>query len=104
MTIKGGYWGKILSIDLTCKKVEIKEFGNDFAKKYLGGVGLATKLISDKVTKKRIRLDRAMYLYLRQVPTRLQIYQVPADVVLLQNHLLQATGVKLTEADISGLK
>ena len=51
MIIKGGYWGKILSVDLTNKKVEVKEFDNEFAKKYLGGVGLATKLISEKVTK-----------------------------------------------------
>ena len=51
MAIKGGYWGKILSVDLTNKKIVVNEFDNDFAKKYLGGVGFATKLVSDKVEK-----------------------------------------------------
>jgi len=49
--IKGGYWGKILWIDLTNEKTHIEEFDDAFARKYLGGVGFATKIISDKVTK-----------------------------------------------------
>lgn len=49
--IKGGYWGKILWIDLTNEKTHIEEFDDAFARKYLGGVGFATRIISDKVTK-----------------------------------------------------
>jgi len=51
MAIKGGYWGKIAWVDLTNEKVTIEKFEDDFAKKYLGGVGFATKIIGDKVTK-----------------------------------------------------
>jgi len=50
-TIKGGYWGKILWVDLTNEKTSVETFDNAYARKYLGGVGLATKIISDKVTK-----------------------------------------------------
>ncbi len=49
--IKGGYWGKILWIDLTNGKTGVETFDEAYARKYLGGVGLATKIISDKVTK-----------------------------------------------------
>ena len=49
--IKGGYWGKILWIDLTNGKTRVETFDDAYARKYLGGVGLATKIISDKVTK-----------------------------------------------------
>ena len=50
-TIKGGYWGKILWVDLTNGKTSVETFDDAYARKYLGGVGLATKIISDKVTK-----------------------------------------------------
>jgi len=50
-TIKGGYWGKILWVDLTNGKTDVETFDDAYARKYLGGVGLATKIISDKVTK-----------------------------------------------------
>ena len=49
--IKGGYWGKISWVDLTNEKVTVEEFDDDFARKYLGGVGFATKIISGKVTR-----------------------------------------------------
>ena len=49
--IKGGYWGKIAWVDMTNGKVTIQNFDDEFARKYLGGVGLATKLVSDRVTK-----------------------------------------------------
>ena len=49
--IKGGYWGKIAWVDLTNEKVTVEEFDDNFASKYLGGVGFATKIIGDKVTK-----------------------------------------------------
>ena len=50
-TIKGGYWGKILWVDLTNGKTSVETFDDTYARKYLGGVGLATKITSDKVTK-----------------------------------------------------
>ncbi len=49
--IKGGYWGKILWVDLTNGKTSVETFDDAYARKYLGGVGLAAKIISDKVTK-----------------------------------------------------
>ena len=49
--LKGGYWGKILWVDLTNEKTSVETFDDAYARKYLGGVGLATKIISDKVTK-----------------------------------------------------
>ena len=49
--IRGGYWGKIVWVDLTNEKVTIEKFDSNFARKYLGGVGFAIKIIGDKVTK-----------------------------------------------------
>ena len=49
--LKGGYWGKILWVDLTTGATEVQGFDEAFARKYLGGVGFAVQLISEKVTK-----------------------------------------------------
>jgi len=49
--LKGGYWGKILWVDLTAGKTKVETFNEGFAKKYLGGVGFAVKLVSDVVTR-----------------------------------------------------
>jgi len=51
MAFKGGYWGKILCVDLSSGKISTREFDESFARKYLGGVGLATKIIYERVTK-----------------------------------------------------
>ena len=51
MSLKGGYWGKILWVNLTTGTISTKTFDEDFARKYLGGVGFATKIIADSVTK-----------------------------------------------------
>lgn len=51
MGFKGGFWGKILKVDLSARKISVKAFNNAFARKYLGGVGLAVKLVSDEVTR-----------------------------------------------------
>jgi len=37
--IKGGYWGKILWVDLSNGKTNITAFDEAYARKYLGGVG-----------------------------------------------------------------
>jgi aldehyde:ferredoxin oxidoreductase len=50
MAIKGGYWGKILCVDLSRGETSVSRFGDDFAKKYLGGVGLAARIIYGAVT------------------------------------------------------
>jgi len=49
--IKGGHWGKILWVDLTNGNESVETFDDAYARKYLGGVGLATKIVSDKVTR-----------------------------------------------------
>jgi len=42
-----GYTGKILYINLTKKKTEAKSITEEFAKKYVGGVGFVTRLLYD---------------------------------------------------------
>jgi len=49
--LKGGYWGKILWVDLSKKELSEGKFDEGFARKYLGGVGLATRIISEHVTR-----------------------------------------------------
>lgn len=51
MALQGGYWGKILQVDLTTGEISTRTFEEGFARKYLGGVGFATKIVSDSVTK-----------------------------------------------------
>ena len=50
MTLTGGYWGKILWVDLTTGKTSTQTFDEAFARKYIGGAGLAARIISDRVT------------------------------------------------------
>jgi len=51
MTIKGGYWGKILCVDLSSEEMSVRTFDDTFARKYIGGVGLAARIICENVTK-----------------------------------------------------
>lgn len=44
-----GNWGRILSVDLSHRRSTTQLVKEDFFKKYLGGVGLASKIIFDKV-------------------------------------------------------
>jgi len=46
-----GYTGKILHIDVTTRKTWVQEVGPEFLKKYIGGVGLATRLVYDNTPK-----------------------------------------------------
>ena len=50
MKLNGGYLGKIARVNLTKGTVGIQEFDSGFARKYLGGVGFASKLIWDEVS------------------------------------------------------
>ncbi len=45
------YTGRILHIDVTNRKTSIQRVGPDFIKKYLGGTGLATRLVYDNTPK-----------------------------------------------------
>ncbi|MGQ9731443.1 MAG: aldehyde ferredoxin oxidoreductase family protein [Candidatus Zipacnadales bacterium] len=45
------YTGRILHIDLTTKKSRVQHINEDFLKKYVGGVGLATRLAYDNTPK-----------------------------------------------------
>jgi len=44
-----GFWGKILDVNLTARSVDVKWVDEVFFKKYLGGVGTATKILFDEV-------------------------------------------------------
>jgi aldehyde:ferredoxin oxidoreductase len=44
-----GYWGKILRVDLTKRTITEQKFSPDDARKWLGGSGVATKIIYDEV-------------------------------------------------------
>ncbi|MFC1912019.1 aldehyde ferredoxin oxidoreductase family protein [Chloroflexota bacterium] len=50
MTIRGGYWGKILCVDLFSEEMSVRTFDDTFARKYMGGVGLAARIIYGNVT------------------------------------------------------
>lgn len=43
-----GYMGKILRVDLTKGKVEVEKLDENLAKKFIGGSGLATKILYDE--------------------------------------------------------
>jgi len=47
----GGYWGKILFVDLSSEETMIATFNEHFARKYVGGVGFAARIIHESVTK-----------------------------------------------------
>ncbi|MCK5565090.1 MAG: aldehyde ferredoxin oxidoreductase family protein [Planctomycetes bacterium] len=46
---KGGYFGKILHVDLNDSESSIENFDDDFASQYIGGRGIAVKLIWDNL-------------------------------------------------------
>jgi aldehyde:ferredoxin oxidoreductase len=60
--IKGGYWGKILWVDLSTGTSNIETFDDAYARKYLGGVGMATEIVNRKVTKNTNALSPANVL------------------------------------------
>ncbi len=45
-----GYMGKILRVDLTGRKIEEQSLGEELARKYIGGTGLAARFIYDEVS------------------------------------------------------
>jgi aldehyde:ferredoxin oxidoreductase len=47
--VKGGYMGKILRVDLTKEKAMDVKFGEETLRKFVGGLGFATKIMYDEV-------------------------------------------------------
>ena len=47
--MNNGCWEKVARIDLSKEKVSVEEFSEDVFKNYLGGSGLASKIIADEV-------------------------------------------------------
>jgi len=50
-TYKGGYFGKILCVDMTDGSSHIEEFSDELVDQYIGGRGIAVKLICDNLKK-----------------------------------------------------
>jgi len=46
-----GFMGKILRVDLKEKRLWDESIDEEFARKYIGGVGFATKILYDEVPK-----------------------------------------------------
>ncbi|MBM4429853.1 MAG: aldehyde ferredoxin oxidoreductase, partial [Chloroflexi bacterium] len=45
------YWGKILHIDVTNRKTRVQHVDQDWLKKYVGGVAMASRLAYDNIPK-----------------------------------------------------
>ena len=45
-----GYAGRILHVDLTTGKTHVEPLNEDYAKKYIGGIGLGIRLLLDHST------------------------------------------------------
>ncbi|MEM2907511.1 MAG: aldehyde ferredoxin oxidoreductase N-terminal domain-containing protein [Candidatus Odinarchaeota archaeon] len=45
----GGYWGKILEVDLTNHKIKTRDIPEDVYKKFLGGTGLAAYIMYKEI-------------------------------------------------------
>ena len=43
-----GHWGRILNVDLSAGSLEYQELPDEFYQKYLGGIGLAAKILYDR--------------------------------------------------------
>ena len=53
MSIKGGYFKRILWVDLTAEKIEARELSEDFILQYIGGRGFGVKLVWDHLEEGR---------------------------------------------------
>ena len=45
-----GYFGKYLRIDLTTRKTEIRDIDEGLLNKYIGGAGIAARILYDETT------------------------------------------------------
>ena len=55
--IKGGYMGKILRVDLTKGSLKDESIDGEVLRKYVGGLGLAAKIMYDEVPPQVMPLD-----------------------------------------------
>jgi len=53
VSIKGGYFKRILWVDLTAEKIEARELSEDFILQYIGGRGFGVKLVWDHLEEGR---------------------------------------------------
>lgn len=44
-----GYWGKVLRVDLTEGKITVDSLPEEWRKAYIGGTGLAAKILYDEL-------------------------------------------------------
>jgi len=101
--LKGGYWGKILWVDLSREKISEGTFDEGFARKYLGGVGLATRIISETVTKNTNPLGPGNVLVFATGPYQGRISPARGGVPLRRSPHSLATGGRLMLGGISAL-
>ena len=57
MKLKGGYFFKILEVDLSRGESSVRSFDEDFALQYIGGRGFGARLVADNVKKHGNRID-----------------------------------------------
>lgn len=53
MSVKGGYFFRILEVDLTAGTSEVRSFDEGFALKYIGGRGFGARILADHLKKKK---------------------------------------------------
>ena len=49
MSVKGGFTGKLLRINLTSRKHSVEAIDEDILKKFVGGASLAAKILYDEL-------------------------------------------------------
>lgn len=57
MKIKGGYFFRILDVDLTRGESSVRPFDEAFALQYIGGRGFGARILADHIRKSRKRID-----------------------------------------------
>jgi aldehyde:ferredoxin oxidoreductase len=57
MTVKGGYFKKHLSVDLTKSSLDYQSLSDAFVEKYIGGRGFGAKLVWDNLKKHNFKID-----------------------------------------------
>jgi len=45
-----GYMGKLLRVDLSSRQIQVEPLNRDWAGKYMGGTGLATRYLYEEIT------------------------------------------------------
>jgi aldehyde:ferredoxin oxidoreductase len=53
MNVKGGYFFRIMEVDLASGASEVRSFDDDFALQYIGGRGFGARILADHLKKKK---------------------------------------------------